>query len=147
MKAVVPGQLDCVSICSIAPLSIFKFMLLDRTIGPLKYVLSVPADGISTVPPPAAAAALMVLWIAAALFVTPSPTAPKLVTLNTLVGMFGNSGGDLSVTVSTALVLVVVPTELLATTVYVPASDDCTFVRVNAERVAPETGTLFLFHW
>src|SRR5579871_3640522 len=56
-----PGQLAFGNICNIAPLSTCRLMLLDITIGPLRYVLRVPSAGISTVPPPAAAAALIVL--------------------------------------------------------------------------------------
>src|ERR1039457_5399832 len=80
------------SIWSIAPASICRLMLLARVIGPLRYVLNVPLAGISTVPPPAVAAALMVFWIAVALFVRPSPSAPNAVTMKLVVGMTGKGG-------------------------------------------------------
>src|SRR5205823_1927424 len=56
--------------------------------GPLR---KVPA-GISTVPMPPALAELMAFWIAVVLVVTPSPTAPKAVTLLVPGGIVGRAG-------------------------------------------------------
>ena len=51
-------------------------MPLANDIGPQRYVLNAPFAGISTVPPPFVLASMMALWIAAPLFVNPSPIAP-----------------------------------------------------------------------
>jgi len=56
--------------------------------GPLTKV----PGGISTVPIPDEFAELIAVWMAVVLVVTPSPTAPKLMTLFVPGGMVGNTG-------------------------------------------------------
>src|SRR5271155_3405331 len=56
-----------------------------------------PTAATTTVPPPTDAAALMVLWIAVALSVAPSPTAPKAVALKLVAGILGNGGSACAV--------------------------------------------------
>jgi hypothetical protein len=86
------GQLPKGSIISVAPLSICRFTLLLIASGPHKY--GDPAAGISTIPPAElVAAALIAFWIAVVFVLTPSPTAPKLVTLKTLAGLLVGKGG------------------------------------------------------
>src|SRR5213082_1436882 len=84
-----PGYLLNGSTTSVAPASTCRLRLLAKVSGPLR---KVPA-GISTVPMPPALAELMAFWIAVVLVVTPSPTAPKAVTLLVPGGMVGRVGG------------------------------------------------------
>src|ERR1017187_1717528 len=145
-QLVMVGVANRGSIFNVVPLLICRSILLERAIGPLKYVFKLPFVGTTTMPPPAAGAALMGLLIAGAVFETPSHHPPKSRMLNWFVGMTG-SGGVLGMTVRTALELVVVPTELLAITAYVPASVRRTLGRLKVGEVAPKIGTLFVIHW